>query len=222
MFSWLRWLIALPTVRKLAGGAILVFALPGTVSDGLWWAGAVSRTWSVLLVVAGLFLLTVDLWWPLVHRSDPPDVAAKAKPAPAPPRPVVTTARPSGGSPSPSQVAATGERILGKPGSLKRRLNSALTDGKRLRSNIPHIGGIDFGLGLGGRPTTVEDIDRWQAHVESLLVSHKKLLDTFLYEPAPPRFSGLGLRMPDIDPYAGLRARMNRRMDQLELVIRRM
>lgn len=65
-----------PTItRRVVGVGAVIYGLPGVVSDGAWWTGAIARGWLFALVALGVVLLTVDLWWPLVvHRSASPRV----------------------------------------------------------------------------------------------------------------------------------------------------
>lgn len=65
-----------PRRRRLVGVLLVVFGLPDAyetvTANAFWWSDLVPSIWPWLLIAAGIILLTVDLWWPvLLHRSQP-------------------------------------------------------------------------------------------------------------------------------------------------------
>jgi hypothetical protein len=60
-----RWVWA----RRIVGTAVLILSVPDFFTNALWWGGVL--TWPIIATVAGVFLLTVDLWWPEVRTRLP-------------------------------------------------------------------------------------------------------------------------------------------------------
>lgn len=124
---------------------------------------------------------------------------------------------------APPPSPATGVPAPAAEPSLKGDLQQTLKDGQRLRNQIPSRlpGGLGFAyIALGGARTTGEDVQRWQAYVETLLDGDKRRRDAFLYdrpETLVSLASSMTLHGLLLSP---LEQEMDRRLSQLEKVIR--
>jgi hypothetical protein len=61
-------------LRRIVGAGLLILSVPGYFTDALWWGNVLSGVgWPIVATVAGLVLLTADLWWPTRLRGEPRD-----------------------------------------------------------------------------------------------------------------------------------------------------
>jgi hypothetical protein len=179
------------------------------VEDELGWI-----TWVSLIATGVGFISGPPLFEWLQTRAQT-DETQRADSSPHPPiaaqpRPERT---PQPQSPPPAQ-AQTG---------LKGDLEQATYEGNQLMAGIPDRFGMTTLLRhtLGGHVTTLSDVNRWQAHVETLLAKEPMKRDAFLYDPPPPPQTGsaLAIQASLLDPTTALRNRMVRRLRQFRLVI---
>jgi hypothetical protein len=134
---------------------------------------------------------------------------------PEPPRKEQAATRPKTGV-RPKSQAKSPRSGHGDGDPLRSRLQRALDKGVALEQRVAHPLGFAGASVLTGPSTRQEDVDAWEARVESLLHDRPRDLSLFRYNEPTTGFERL-----TINPLANpLRDRLRRRNIQLEKIIR--